>query len=108
MRIAISTTFTACAGTHDALVEDRDIHEQLVQIDVLLIVHADQVVERVSGDREHRLLIALRVVEAVEQMNAPGPEVAQHTPMRPVYFAYPTAAKAAASSCRTWMNFSLS
>src|SRR5919199_4472098 len=34
----------------------------------------------------------------------PGPEVAIQTPRRPVYLAYPTAAKAAASSCRTWMN----
>src|SRR3954447_13679465 len=38
----------------------------------------------------------------------PGPEVATQTPMRPVYFAYPTAAKAAASSWRTCTKRSLS
>ena len=36
---------------------------------------------------------------------APGPEVAAHTPTRPVNFAYPTASNAAISSCRAWMNF---
>ena len=35
---------------------------------------------------------------------APGPDVAMQTPTRPVNFAYPTASKAAISSCRAWMN----
>ena len=57
-------------SAHHALVEDRNIHEQLVQVDVLLVVHADQIAEGVSGDGQHRLLIALRVVESVQQMHA--------------------------------------
>jgi hypothetical protein len=36
---------------------------------------------------------------------APGPDVAMHTPTRPVNFAYPTASKAAISSCLAWMNW---
>ncbi len=35
---------------------------------------------------------------------APGAAVAKQTPSRPVNFAYPTAAIAPTSSCRTWMN----
>ncbi len=60
-------------GAHHPLVEYRYIHEQLVEIDVLLVVHADQVAEGVAGNGEHRLLIALRVIESVQQMHAAGP-----------------------------------
>ena len=58
--------------THDALVEDRDVHEELVEVDVLLVVHADEVVKGVAGDGEDGDLIALGVVEAVEQVDAAG------------------------------------
>ena len=37
----------------------------------------------------------------VIRLVAPGPEVAQHTPTLPVDRAYPSAANAAFSSCRT-------
>ena len=37
----------------------------------------------------------------VARFVAPGPEVAQHTPTLPVARAYPCAANAAFSSCRT-------
>ena len=55
---------------HDALVVRGDVHEQLVEIDVLLVVRADQVVEGVAGDRQHRLAVALGVVQAVQQVDA--------------------------------------
>ena len=38
-------------GAHYALVVRRHIHKQLVEIDILLIVRADQIVERVTGYR---------------------------------------------------------
>ena len=57
---------------HDALVEDRNVHVKLVEIDVLLVIHADQVVKSVPGDGEHRLQIALGVIETIEQVNAAG------------------------------------
>ena len=58
---------------HDPLVVGGDVHEQLVEVDVLLVVRADQVVEGVAGDRQHRLAVALGVVEAVEQVDAARP-----------------------------------
>ena len=57
---------------HDPLVVGGHVHEQLVEVDVLLVVRADQVVEGVAGDGEDRLAVALGVVQAVEQVNAAG------------------------------------
>ena len=48
----------------------RHVGEQLVQLDILLRACADQVVVRHAGDREHGLSVQLRVVEAIEQMDA--------------------------------------
>ena len=59
-------------GAHDALVELGDIHEELVEIDVLLVMRADEIVESVPRDREYRLPIALGIVEPIEQMDASG------------------------------------
>ncbi len=59
-------------GSHDPLVEYRDVDEHFVEVDVLLVVRADQVVEGVAGDCEHRLSVALGIVEPVEQMDAAG------------------------------------
>ncbi len=56
----------------DALVVGSDVHIQLVEIDVLLIVRADQIVEGMAGDGKYGLPVALRIVEAVEQVNAAG------------------------------------
>jgi hypothetical protein len=49
-------------GAHDAFVENRNIHEQLVEVDILLVVHTDQVMEGMARDRKHRLAVALCVV----------------------------------------------
>ena len=57
---------------HDALVVRRHIHKELVQIHVLLIMRADQIVKRMTRDGEHRLPIALRIVKPIEQMHAAG------------------------------------
>ena len=51
---------------HDPLVVQGHVHEELVEVDVLLIVRADEVVKGVAGDGEHRLAIELGVVESVE------------------------------------------
>ena len=58
---------------HHALAVGRDVHEQPIEIDVLLTVRADQIVKGVTGNREHRLAVAFRVVQPVQQMNAAGP-----------------------------------
>src|SRR5438552_16528946 len=68
----VRDVFDMCRS-HDARVVLRDVHEQLVELDVLLRVGADEVVKWHPGDREHRLSVELRVVEAVQKMNTAGP-----------------------------------
>ena len=48
--------------SHNALVEDGDIDEQLVKSDILLRVGADQVVELKTRNGEDRLVIELGVI----------------------------------------------
>jgi len=55
--------------THDALVEDANVHEQFVESDVLLRVGANKIVKLETCNREHRLVIKLRVVETVQEVN---------------------------------------
>ena len=55
---------------HHSLVIGRHVHKQLVEIDILLIVGADQIVEGMASNREHRLSVTLRVVETIEQVDA--------------------------------------
>src|ERR1041385_4387395 len=62
--IASSTTFWTCAGPI-TLVVSGDVHEEFVQVYILLIVSADQIMERMAGDREHWLAVALGVVQPV-------------------------------------------
>src|SRR5437870_1521102 len=59
-------------GAHDAFVEDGDIHKKLVEGHILLGESADEVVVLQSGNGQHRRLVELGVVKAVEQMNAAG------------------------------------
>ncbi len=68
---------------HDLLVEDGDIREELEQVDLLLVAHAHQVVVGLPGDGQHRGAVHLGVVEAVQEVDRPGPEVAMQTPSRP-------------------------
>ena len=72
---------------HHAGAVDRDVHEDAVEIDILLGVRVDQVVEVMPGDGEHRLAIHLGVVQAIEQMDAAGADVARQTPSLPVNLA---------------------
>src|SRR3979490_858729 len=55
---------------HDAGVVDTDIHEQLVELDVLLGVGVHEVVILQTGDGEHGRAVELGVIEPVQQMNA--------------------------------------
>src|SRR3546814_4928050 len=63
--------------SHDARVVHADVHEELVQLDILLGVGIKEVMELQAGDREHRNAVELRVVKAVEQMHAARSE--EHT-----------------------------
>src|SRR5262249_39624193 len=58
--------------SHDPAVVDADVHEQFIELDVLLGMGMQEVVELQTRDREHRLTIELGIVEAVQQMNAAG------------------------------------
>lgn len=58
---------------HHAAVVDAHIHEQLVELHVLLRERVQQVVKPEARDGEHRLAVELGVVEAVEKMDAAGP-----------------------------------
>ena len=57
-------------GSHHARVVKRYIHEQAVEINILLGVGIDQIVEVMPGDRQHRLAIEFGIIESVQQMNA--------------------------------------
>ena len=57
---------------HHAFVVDRDVHEELVQRDVLLGGGANQVVKLQAGDGQHGLRVQFGVVEAIEKMDAAG------------------------------------
>lgn len=86
---------------HDARVVSGDASEQLVEFDVLLRMSTEQVVVAKPGCRQDRRAIELGVVKSFRRSIPPGPDVARHTPRRPVNFAYAQAMKAAASSCLT-------
>ena len=57
------------SGPHHSLVERSYVHEDLVEIHILLVMGADQIVERMPGNRQNRLPITLGIVQTVEQMN---------------------------------------
>jgi hypothetical protein len=58
---------------HDALIKDTNIHEQLVERDVLLRVCANEIVILKASNREHRLVVELRVVKSIQKVNPPWP-----------------------------------
>ena len=57
------------ARAHDLLVVDRDVFEERQQVDFLLVLRAEKIVIRLTGDREHRRAIHLGVVQSVEEMD---------------------------------------
>ena len=54
--------------SHDPLVIRSDIHKDLVERHVLLIMRADQVMKGVAGDCQDGLAIEFGVIETVQQM----------------------------------------
>ena len=70
MRIARSTRCRICAGV-DAHVDEfvRHVLEQRDEIHFLLVIAAERRARLLPDDRDDRLVIHLRVVKAVEQMN---------------------------------------
>ena len=70
MRIARSIRWRTCAGAVAMLhVLAGDVLEQRDEIDLLLVVAAERRARLLADDRDHRLVIELGVVEAVEQMD---------------------------------------
>jgi hypothetical protein len=51
----------------------RDVLEQRDEVDLLLVVGAERGARLLADDRDDRLLVELRVVEAVEEMDRSGP-----------------------------------
>lgn len=78
-----------------------DVFKEIGKINLLLVMRADGAARNLPHDRDDRLVIELGVVEAVQQMDRPGPEVARQTPTSPVNLACAQAMKADISSCRT-------
>ena len=52
---AMSTTFNGMCRPHDALIEYGYVHIQFVEIDILLVVHADKVMEDHCVITQHSL-----------------------------------------------------
>ncbi len=57
---------------HDAGGVQRDVCEQLVVIDILLSKGVHEVVIRQASDGNHRSTVELRIVQAVQKMDAAG------------------------------------
>ena len=55
---------------HDHLVVDAEVHERLVQVNLLLVLGAELRRRLHPGDGEHRHVIQLRVVQPIHQMDA--------------------------------------
>ena len=57
-------------AAHDSLVIDRDVDEELIERNVLLGKGANQIAMLQTCNRQHRRVVHLCVVEAVQKMNA--------------------------------------
>src|SRR5690606_36970689 len=78
--------------------------EQTEQVDLLLVVAAERGALLLADDRDHRRVVEAASYRPFRRWIAPGPEVAMHTPGRPVNLACAQAMNAATSSCGAWMN----
>ena len=56
--------------SHDPRIVDADIHEELVQLHILLGVGVKKVMELKTGNRDHRRAIELGVVKAIQEVNS--------------------------------------
>ena len=58
--------------THDPRVIQSHVHEQAIQVHVLLRKGIDEIMKMMAGDRQHRLSIELGIIQAIKQMNSSG------------------------------------
>jgi hypothetical protein len=72
MRNARSTTWRSCAGGDHLGVIARDVHEQRVEVDLLLEVAAQHRSGLLADDRDDRLMIGPRIVESGEEVDCTG------------------------------------
>jgi hypothetical protein len=59
-------------GAHHAGVVGAGIGEDFVELDILLGAGGDQIVMLEAGDRQHRHMVHLRVVNAVQEVDSAG------------------------------------
>ena len=69
MRIARSIRCRICAGSVHISTNSRDVLVERLQVDLLLVVRAERRALLLADDREHRHVVELRVVEAVQQVH---------------------------------------
>jgi hypothetical protein len=86
----------------------RHVLEQVQQVDLLLIVAPQRRAGLLADDRQHRLVVELGVVEAIEEMDGAGPGGHQADADLTRELGMGQAMKAAISSWRAWMNRILS
>ena len=65
---ASSTDVADMRGSHDPLIVGGDVAEDFHEVDILLVVGADEIVEGMAGDGEDGLAVALGVIQSVKQM----------------------------------------
>src|SRR2546429_55220 len=58
--------------THHPRAVQSHVHEELVQVHVLLRVSVNQVMEVMPCNRDDRLAVELRVIKAIEEMDPAG------------------------------------
>ena len=52
--------------SHDSGVVDRDVHEDTIEVDVLLRMSINQIMIVMPRDRQHRLAVKLGVIESIQ------------------------------------------
>ena len=73
MRTARSTGAAPASGASHVWTYSRgDVLEERQQVDLLLVVAAERGARLLADDGDHRLVVELRVVEAVQQVDGAG------------------------------------
>ena len=84
IRMARSSTLGSCSGTVTIWhVVAGDVLEEAEQVDLLLVAAAHRGAVGLADDRDHRHVVELGVVQAVEQVDGARARVAMQTPARP-------------------------
>jgi hypothetical protein len=68
---------------HRGLGEHRDVREQRVEVDLLLVAAAERHPTLLADDRDHGLPVQLRVVQPVQQVDRARPRGRQADPRLP-------------------------